>query len=622
MKTTANQVRKELEELHRLAETIKSQQNLQKQDLSFIESVRRFGTTDRGDIPTFEPWRLELLELISDFRINLVLTTGAAQIGKTQPHTWLICWLVSKGYNVLWTYAQERMLNRNVPVQFRPVVKSWCENANLTPSPQKSQNNTLYQINKGNAIFTYVNQPQNKNTRAAAAGSSVVSVSADCLIMDERSQYPPGTADPVYRRLDNSRITSHPVRELGTSGNGKGIEANIQKADLYFYPHINCKHCGETIRLDPKGCLLQKTKITLPNGEKKESYLSESGKPIKWFHSNPEDAVKTAFFGCIECGGQIGEERIESSFFKCIYTGTILEDYLRNEISDEYISVGINLSPLLRRCSFNLAADIIRSGLESSNAEDWQQQRLGHPSESVITSVTMKMIERCLNAPFPKKEPDFAVAGIDQGRSEHWLVILDVFLPDGWQKMRRQEKIDKAIRVIRFAGGIIKSEIPSRLKSEYHCEYNAPQITYGIIDNEPDIDAASRLCEVTCLEMADQKSGQLEELKKAFVVDGGVQYPCHKIRNEKFLKQVLTGFGSFAEDGHPVYRLPQHFQRWANNPSERSPFIHWQKPNYDPDSGKWKRDSTHLDDIYYATMFAEAAITIHLSKPRNMWGLI
>lgn len=258
------------------------------------------------------------------------MTTGAAQIGKTLAHVLLVCYcVVDLKLNTLWTYAQERTLNRLVPRQFRPLIRHWLKRHGILLKRSAGvQSNTLFQVGDANASFTYVSTVGANSTGGAAAGGSIIGETADIAFLEERSQYPPGADAPIYRRLDASSIPTHPVRQLGTPGAGAGIEAEIVSADYYFYPAIVCTHCGKEIFLDPKGCLLKPIERVLPNGEVKTSYLSESGKPVDWYCSDPNNPVKTAQFCCYECGSPIEDSDRAMARFKCKYTGIWLREFL------------------------------------------------------------------------------------------------------------------------------------------------------------------------------------------------------------------------------------------------------------------------------------------------------
>jgi hypothetical protein len=317
--------------LIRLKATKKEQE---KASVDFIEAVNRYAKNERGEKVNVEAdWQQEYFTLIAHEQINTVLITGAAQIGKTLALTLLmVYWLVEKQYNCAWFYPQLEVLNRLVPIQFLPIVKYWLETRNVILNKDKRQNNRLFQVGVANANFSYLSTSSSSSAgnKGAVAGAAVVGFSADCAFIEERSQCSVGSTAPVARRLDASRIPTHPIRELGTPGNGQGIESEIETADYYFYPHCRCSLCKNEIVLNPKGILLKSSTKNLPNGETKEAYLSEAGRPITWFFRDEKDPIASAYFACPHCKAEIREEdRTDKAYFKCLYTGVLLKDFLK-----------------------------------------------------------------------------------------------------------------------------------------------------------------------------------------------------------------------------------------------------------------------------------------------------
>ena len=581
--------------------------SLQELPLEFWQAMRSRGINYRGEKLVLYPWHEEYFKLLAEFRVAIALVTGAAQTGKTVGCTLLMVWLLTeKGLNTIWSYAGERALNNLVPRQFRPMIKHYLKRLGEKESGG-TQNNTLYQYKQSNASFVYTSTGRSTESGLAQAGSTVVGMDADIAFLEERSQYPPGADAPIERRLDASRIPTHPIRALGTPGSGLGIEAEIEDADHYFYPAIACPHCQEEIFLDPKGCILKPKIKTLPSGEIKTVYLSDTGKPDSWHCRDESNAIATAYIACPECGGELTTEHRKTALFKDRYTGVWLKDFLASldGIPTKRLKAGINLSPLLRVTEYNLASEIIQSGLGTSNPFDWCQQMLGHPSETASTNITLEMIKGAIAAPIPSGEPSFTLCGIDQGRAEHWMWICSYYLPQDWLELSFSEVCDRTIRVVEWAGDIAKGEISTRLE-----EY---RVDFGIIDNEPDIDGASRLCEECkgILEMADQKVGQLEEFKEGLARDGGDEYPCWKIRSEKYQRAVLNGF-VLSVDDYPLYRLPSEWTRYYSQKTERSPIRHLTGVSYDPANGKWLRDKNHIDDLFFAAHFCEFAFALQL----------
>lgn len=577
----------------------------------FVEAVKQFGVSDRGEPIKVPGWYAEYLELIGDFRIKETYTSGCSQVGKTLGHSLLLCYcLIEGGLNTLWSYDQERSLNIQVPSNFRPVVRGWLKRKGIKPSRDETQNNTLYQVLGASSQFVYVSTTKADNNQGtAAAGGIAVGVSRDILFLEERSQYTPGSSDPLKRRLDAGRLPSRPIRELGTPGSGLGIESSIKQAQYDFYPHCQCSECGHIAALDPKGSLLKEVERVI-NGKTKRTYLSESGRPVEWFCRNSHQAVETAYFGCPRCSAELTREVRGNAWFQCRKTGVKLRsllDSLPKDIPERSLTAGVTLSPLLRIERTNIAADIIREGLETRNTADWQQQRLGHESQSNQNAVTLEMLIDAIRAEHTQAQTSVTIAGIDQGRAEDWIQVVRFHLPDNWQEMPMAQVCDTTVREILLGTDIERKLIPSRLK-----EFG---VQYGLIDNEPDIPDAAKLCSASCLEMVDQKSNSSFDVHQATTHSGGIEYPCWHIRQEDFLKQVLNGFLM------SMYRLPPEWEKWIGNPQERSPLVHLTAPSYEPSTGKWNRGKNNIDDLYYALMFAEAGFYIWLKQKqqRSSW---
>lgn len=573
----------------------------------FVAAVEKYGVNERGDRLTLHSWHKELYELVGDVRVPEVLTTGASQIGKTIANTSFLCYcLVEGGLSTLWSYDQERSLNIQVPSNFRPVIKSWLKAKGIKIHlSEGTQNNTLYQVKGATAQFVYVSTSKIKEgDGGAAAGGIAVGVSRDILFKEERSQYPPGADAPLDRRLDAGRLPSRPIRQIGTKGSGLGIESEIETADYDFHPHARCPHCQSEFNLTPLGCLLKV--VSEKNGKAK--YLSETGRPVNWYHHDPNNAIASAYFACPHCEGEIPQEsRTTKAWFRCIKTGIDLREFL-DSLPPGYPSrrykAGICLSPLLRETEYNLAEEIIREGGETYNTPDWAQQRLGIVSESGSTSVTLEMLKQAIALPSPRTQSDFVLCGIDQGRAEYWLWKCAYHLPANWRSLPIPQVIEQSLRHVIFAGDVMKGEVSDLIDD----------VDFGIIDNEPDISAAAELCSSTCLEMADQQSSQLDAVKKGVVREGGNEVECWKLRNEKFLKTVLHGFLM------SKYHLPEEWEQWVGKPTERSPLVHLTAPSFEPTTGKWKRPKNHVDDLYYAAMFCEAAFYIHLLHGQKQSG--
>ena len=589
----------------------------------FTDRVRRYGCTEKGERLSLSPWFEEALMIVGDLRLHHVLTTGCAQVGKTLINNLLVADCLTTGrLNTCWFYDSRTNLDANVPMQSQPVIEFWVaqmgEDGYRFKRNRDRTINTRYQVEGATAIFSYVSTTRllpAKREGTAVAGGAAVSFQADIAFLEERSQYPPGAADPIPRRLDASMLPTRPIRELGTPGGGQGIEASMGDVDHYFYPHFTCANCEQLHPLDPKGCLLRSSTIRDPLGRPKISFLSESGRPLTWFHSDPEYPVDSAYFGCPNCGHPIADEQRYNAKFCCRYTGVWAADFTKSltaGVPDRHWKIGLHFSPLSRvELADQLAPQIIKSGFDSVNSDDWQQQRLGHPSEHQTNMVTLEMLRLAMAAPKLDRRPSYTLAGVDIGRSEDWVVIADFYLPSDAYSLTPGQLFEQTVRQVRFAGGVFRERIPEML-DDYGVEY-------GLVDNEPSRESSMKLCQGSCLEMADQLNIR-EPLKETIVEDGGLAYKCWQIRNVKFMSAVLEGFLLRAEDEHSLYRLPSEWDQWVGNPSDMSPLIHLSAPWRDAD-GQWHRGQNNVDDIFFACVFLEAAFYRKLLMPEEEYSI-
>lgn len=626
------QLKRNLEKQAAKAPIIRSSQKQQQRDRylqnvfatggdGFLRRVRKYGTTEKGQALILRNHYCEYLQLLGDLRISWVLTTGSAQVGKTIGHTLLLIDLVVCGkLNGAWFYDSRTSLDQYAPMQFRPTVKAWV--AGMVQAGYKlrlssdREVNTNYQVDGANAIFSFVSTSKMSRIDAggAAAAAAASSFSADLAVMEERSQYPAGSADVCLDRLANSIIPTKPRRDLGTSGGGMGIELDMMDCHHYFYPHYDCLHCGGNYPLDPKGCVLKAVERVDLIGKKITTYLSETGRPIEWHHHETLDAVQSAYIACSQCGGELTDDvRLGESRYRCIQTGVFLQDFLKTLPSgqlDRALKVALHMSPLTREGKArSIAVDIIRRGLTTSNPANWQQQVLGHYSQTEILKLTHVMIRDRIGASLPVDVVRrYRLAGVDIGRGEDWLVIVDVYLPPNCDGLTVAQIAELSIRSVVYAEAVVRSDILTILEKW--------GVDFGLVDNEPSIEAVMDLTAQTCLQMANQVAGAKASIKHTIVSDGGLQYPCWALRNQKFMLAVFEGFTTVAWDGQIRYRVPQAWEKWLTDASERSPIVHLTAPWRDT-SDHWHRGKNNLDDFYMAVLFVEAALYLKLTEDFN-----
>ena len=595
---------------------------------SCLESIRQFGVNEKEKELQFYPWFEELILLIADFRVPVVITSGCSQLAKTLSNTLVMIDTQLRGrLATAWFYDTGSNMDANAPEQYQPIAREFARRMEAhygIKLTRRSDRKLIkrYQFMGVTAFFSFASTSSGDKRGKAKAGGAAVSFTANALWEEEKSQWPDG-AD-VTSRIEASEIPTRPRRPLGTAGGGEGIERDMVDADYWFYPHIDCPSCGRPVKLDPKGCLLKEF-VRLdasgnpyschlsPSGRPQETFVDHQGarQPDQWFHHDADNSVNTAYIGCPHCEAEIPDHtRVYESEFRCIKTGIRLADFLAslNDWISTPLSVAIQISPLLRKTELSLATKIIHEGL-NDDPEDWQQQKLGHPSVSITNGLTLALLERSWNAPRASTTGDKVIlAGGDLGASEHWLWIAECILPEGWNEgtMGLQQIIERTAQNVLFADGIHKNQIQGLLD-----EYG---VTFGLVDNEPYREFAAALSEVTVLQMADQSPKASYDVKMGTVTEGGEEHDCWFIRNEKFLRAVQNLFLLTHTDGLPLMRLPEHWARFRENRSDRSPVAHMLGPKYNPATRSWERPRSHNDDRYYACMFQQAALHIWLQE--------
>ena len=593
----------------------------------FADRVEKYGYTEKNDKIEVYEWFREYLCLIGDFRIPYTLTTGAAQSGKSIAHNLLLADVIVSGkMNVGFFFASRDNRELNVPEQQRPVIEKFAEAFEADTGQKIRQRSdrklsSRYQVDGVTAIFSYLSTSAGSPTKStlAAAGGAAVSFTANLVFVEEASQTAQEAKEIVMPRLSASKIPTKPRRDLGTPGGGSGIEADLTDASHEFYPYYHCPHCHKHLPLHPIGCLLRTIKRKNKSGKLIETAFTESGRPVLWWRDNEDDQVRSAFIACSECGGKLPEKTRLNARYRCLRTKLWLREYLQSLPVDDpgacanlRHKVGIHISPLTRKTLGNLAADLIDRGLRASKPADWQQQQLGIPSEIAVTGVTLEMLKKALAAPKPDGSPDFALCGMDMGRAHDFLTIAEFYLPEDYLYLDQVELSRKTVRRIVFSSEVIREKAKDIISQH--------KTVYGICDNEPGRDSVMTFCNevglnnITRLEMADQKDTLKDAVKFDKVKDGGAEYPCWFVRNQKFQDLILENFIESAEDGYSLYRLPEIWNKYLTSKSDLSPFKHLTSPTRDPETDRWVRAADGNDDLFYSFLFLEVAFYIYCEQ--------
>ena len=562
--------------------------------------------------------------IMIDHPSHLYITDNYIPTHNTLGHNLLLAdVLVTGKLDTGFFFATRDSRELNVPQQQRPVAERYSEAIEKDTGTQIRQRSdrklaSKYQVGGVTANFSYLSTSagsQNKSTLAAAGGAAV-SFTANVVFVEEASQTGREAKEIVMPRLLASKIPTKPRRDLGTPGGGSGIEADMSDCTHEFYPHYHCPHCRKHLPLHPIGCLLRTIKRKNKSGKTIETAFTESGRPVLWWRHDEGDQIRSAFIACSECGGELPEKTRLNARYKCLRTKLWLREYLQSLPVDDpgacanlRHKVGIHISPLTRKTLGNLAADLIDRGLRASKPADWQQQQLGIPSEIAVTGVTIEMLKKALAAPKPDGSPDFVLCGMDMGRAHDFLTIAEFYLPEDYLSLDQVELSRKTIRRIVFSSEVTREKAKDIISQH--------KTTYGICDNEPGRDSVMTFCNdvgadgITRLEMADQKDTLKDAVKLDKVKDGGAEYPCWFVRNQKFQDLIFENFVEMAEDGSCLYRLPEVWNKHLTSKSDLSPFKHLTSPTRDPETDRWVRAADGNDDLFYSFLFLEVAFYIY-----------
>jgi hypothetical protein len=598
----------------------------------FIFELKKFGVNEFGDrIRWNSPILEESLRLFADLRINEVFLSGSAQLNKTFCAAQTAAWMSQRaGMRVMWAFAKCRQIDALVPTQHKPLLMHWAQKVNgVTKFTNEHQtSNSQFSVGNGSIKFVHVNS--NTTEGGAAAGTSIVSNTVDLCIMEETSQAQQSEIAPLYKRLLAGRLKSRPMRQIGTPGSGNGVELPISKADFEFWPHAECSCCGKMASLHPFGALFQSEKIRADDGSVLEKWAFDDGMPRKWFHTDSSDPVGSAFVGCVHCGKEISDEARYQSTYICIRTKMTIKEFLEVYVPEHWEKENIRVGAwigCLTRVRAGIATDIMEA-LSPEGLSDFYEQTLGIPSSASQNSITSQSIINALERPLftpqryshlrevPEALEGQAEAvndtsrfktvravGIDQGRSAYFGAVVeavyDSHLPPA--QMFSTAKFN-----------IIALEcFPSFATAEFIAKYEG---TIGLIDNEPSISAAARLCAETGLHLADQQAKQKDDYLIKSVQDGGEQFECVKINYRKFARFIFSAFAGSSVN------MNREYMRFlgAKDNEPGNVFRHLTGVSWDSEEGAVVRDKAKIDDLFFALVFSFAAISVYMVDPNQV----
>jgi hypothetical protein len=577
----------------------------------FIDDMRQYSKTEFGGDIRWSPALYEILQLLSDFRVDEVYTSGIAQYSKTFSHSQLCSWLSQRAnIRTLWAFPSQTTMLKLQPQQHAPILNLWTKANKIKPSQSTGkQNVTTYSVGAGVANYSF-----NKvgSAAGAAAGSSAVAVTADVLFVEERSQWQPAGSDKVFhRRIDNGilrEINKFPIRVLGTPGSGAGIEKDIKDAKHNFWPYAKCPHCEDTITLTPLGCLFKKVVTKNKDNSLIERYFDETGLPLDWHHKDPDDPVRSAYFGCSSCGELLPDDLRQKAKFHDINTGMTLDEFLTSYVPsvwrEETLTVGIWGGLLFRdQPGTKLAPAVVGGAQDVTGMADYLQQRCGIPGDVIGGSITRENIKSAIEREdfYPTEdETSVTLIGIDQGRSAWYAAVVEFIYNENLPPSLAMKTVRRNIKAFRI---LKEDEVPALME-----EWGP---VAGLIDNEPSISSASALADDLGLCLGNQQKKQKDEYKFSHVLDGGNEYECYQIRYNKYVWSLMVAFV------HGQVTIPDEYEHHLEFNTPKSIVRHLTAVEWDNTNACVVKKQDEPDDLFFALMFAEASFALYLQDPEN-----
>lgn len=532
--------------------------------IAAVERIKRYGVTETDKPINWSKWLEQQTRITADSRVKNLITTGASQISKS-----LINYLVAIDdvvngqVNIGWVYASRSSMQNQQPTQFQAMVGGWLARQKTNYRINRDAI-TRYGIGKAIANFTYANSVNESRTGGAAEGKEQNAFQASKLYLEEKSSH--GSCD-MTPRLGASVILSKPIRELGTPGNGTGIEKSVKNASHNFVPGIKCDLCGKISRLHPLGNLFKKDPFT-------QQYFDSRGHIIDYYQNKAGEPTIV----CNHCYHDIYQQVVSTDAIELYseQSGHSVDEFL-DELNDNQIyfePIAIYLSPLLRCPTdpFRLK-ELVEEGKNPESVLIFHQNKLGIESKFTLNGISFEDLENAYQEPWKFKHPRRFV-GIDQGTDTHYLVDLEVF----------EDKVNLKNAIV-----IRESEVVKYLR--YH------RIDFAIIDNEPGRKSANTLANQSGgkLAIADQRD-IMTDFSPIKVEFGGEQIDCYAINNTLYQEEVIYDFME-----NKVRIDCSHHPKFGK---------HITAVKRDLTTGKFIRPADHDDDFFFAYMFARSAIAI------------
>ena len=207
-----------------------------------------------------------------------------------------------------------------------------------------------------------------------------------------------------------------------------------------------------------------------------------------------------------------------------------------------------------------------------------------------MRTITEFELENCIEKDIIRT-PTLRVAGIDQGRSGLYVIVLDIYSED--------TEYEVVQRHLYSAKHLHHSDLIKYLNDE--------NVNIGCFDNEPDRNLAYHLTnEYEGLHLIDSRSRLDFPIMDSTIFESGKRLPCKLIQSEFFRKQA---FENFFRNGYGAtgIKIPESFNTHNYRQDISSPLHHFMSIGFEEESNKFHKIIPN-DNFFDALVYAESAL--------------
>lgn len=424
----------------------------------FLRWTKRYYTLSSGDLlEWYEPFWEDYYRLLGEPRVEDLYIGKGSQMGYTESIIAFTAFFLSElrlpiGFGFESFNKQQDMVGSRVQLSFSHCKPIQELNESQRRVVKRKDTDTKNAITVGGtkATFFYADKQKasSESNAIRQASSRLSSFTAFGIIADEVELWQPGILDVMRRRMDATILPNKIVRAGSTPGaEGGVVDVMVKSCQYRFEWHVDCPHCGTVQPLSGFGNLL-KGKEVAEEGRVIVRYLDKGGRPLDWFHEDPDYRQETAYVGCRKCGGKLEKEVIADGEYVCTVTGKTIEQFFadRRQSSEPVDRVSLQL-PKLATTRFS-APNIIKELFTTDNPADVIQQGLGLPFSIGTGKIQFEVLMECVGLAIPEqlkqKGHDMVVMGLDQGKYTNHVMIFGFYFADEpskelkWRNARKE----------------------------------------------------------------------------------------------------------------------------------------------------------------------------------------